>query len=177
MICVLMGVSGSGKSTIGRLLSERLGWPFYDGDDFHPAGNIEKMRAGIPLTDADRLPWLTLLRNAIHEIDGNAIFACSALKQSYREFLGEGVPDLVWVYLKGDRALLRRRMETRIGHFMKPEMSRSQWSTLEEPTDALIVEIDRRPAEIVAEIVAFLQDLKSGSERPRLEKPGLPLTS
>jgi gluconokinase len=159
MICILMGVSGSGKSTIGGLLSERIGWPFFDGDDFHPVENIEKMRAGIPLTDADRLPWLTRLRDAIREVNGNAIFACSGLKQSYRAFLGEGISDLVWVYLRGDFALLQRRMEARQGHFMGAEMLRSQLETLEEPTDALIIGIDRDPGEIVGAIVSFLRDV------------------
>jgi carbohydrate kinase (thermoresistant glucokinase family) len=160
MICILMGVSGSGKSTIGRLLSQRIGWPFFDGDDFHPVENIEKMRAGIPLTDADRLPWLTRLRERMREVDGNAIFACSGLKQSYREFLGEGVSDLVWVYLKGNSDLLQRRMEAREGHFMGAEMLRSQLETLEEPTDALIIGIDRDPGEIVEVILTFLRDVK-----------------
>jgi carbohydrate kinase (thermoresistant glucokinase family) len=158
MICILMGVSGSGKSTIGRLLSQRCGWPFYDGDDFHPVENIEKMRAGIPLTDADRLPWLTALRERMKAVNGNAIFACSGLKQSYRAFLGEGISDLVWVYLRGDFALLQRRMEARQGHFMGAEMLRSQLKTLEEPTDALIIGIDRDTGEIVGAIVSFLRD-------------------
>src|SRR5262245_21560944 len=105
MIVIVMGVSGSGKTTVGRLLAHELGWPFHDGDDFHPAANIEKMHSGVPLTDADRAPWLDAVHDLIADIaraGGNAVVACSALKRVYRERIGDRVPDVRVVYLRGD---------------------------------------------------------------------------
>ncbi len=154
MVIVLMGVSGSGKTTVGTRLAEALGWTFADGDDFHPSANVEKMRRGEPLTDADRWPWLRALRDYIGErlADGApAVVACSALKAAYRTVLLEGNPGAELVYLRGSYALIRRRMEARPDHFFDAEMLDSQFETLEEPTpdEALIVDIDAPPAEIV----------------------------
>jgi len=131
-----MGVSGSGKTTIGRLLAQDLGWPFYDGDDFHPQANIDKMRQGIPLTDDDRDAWLTALRQQIETFIDNrqsAVLACSALKQAYRERLRGDRPEVRFIYLKGDYALIRQRLQGRQGHFMKADLLSSQFATLEEP--------------------------------------------
>ncbi|PSF35240.1 gluconate kinase [Aphanothece hegewaldii CCALA 016] len=155
MICILMGVSGSGKSTIGQLLSKKLGWPFYDGDDFHPPENVAKMRQGIPLTDEDRHSWLSTLRSLIEQHQ-NGIIACSSLKESYREFLQGDRSDLVWIYLKGSYEEILERMQHRTNHFMKPQMLRSQFATLEEPKNALVIDISLSPEKIIEQIVAIL---------------------
>lgn len=152
MVVVLMGVSGSGKTTIGQLLAQDLGWPFYDADDFHPPANVEKMRRGIALTDADRDPWLTALRGLIadHLRDGrSAIVACSALKQAYRDRLRLDKDRVRFVYLKGDFALLHRRLDARQSHYAKANLLPSQFETLEEPQDALTVEVGQRPEAVV----------------------------
>jgi gluconokinase len=154
MVVVLMGVAGSGKTTVGRLLAERTGATFYDADDFHPPANVEKMRGGVPLTDEDRLPWLEALRSLIAsclERGVRAVLACSALKEEYRERLlvDERVK---FVYLKGDYELIEQRLKNRSGHFMKREMLDSQFDTLEEPRHALHVEAAARPDEIVEAI-------------------------
>lgn len=156
MILLLMGVSGSGKSTVGQLLASQLQWQFADADDFHSPENIDKMRRGVPLTDADRTPWLKTLRQKIEHwthSGSNALLACSALKQSYRDELNAG-PEVHFVYLKGTSQLLRQRMLARHGHFMTESMLASQLTTLEEPTekDAFVLDIARSPAEIVAQI-------------------------
>ncbi len=155
MIIVLMGVAGSGKTTVGRLLSADLGWPFFDGDDFHPQANIEKMRRGIPLTDVDRMPWLDalncLIRDTIDE-GRNAVIACSALKQAYRDGLKESAADVRFVHLQGDAPLMQRRIEARPDHFMKAGMLASQFDALEEPAAALIVDAAEVPKAIVARI-------------------------
>lgn len=150
-----MGVSGSGKSTIGQLLSQKLGWPFYDGDDFHPPENVAKMRQGIPLTDEDRRSWLSTLRSLIEQHQ-NAIIACSSLKESYREFLQGDRSDLVWIYLKGSYEEILERMQHRTNHFMKPQMLRSQFATLEEPKNALVIDISVSPDQIIDQIVGLL---------------------
>ncbi len=152
MFIVLMGVSGSGKTTIGLQLAERLGWPFYDGDDFHSPANIEKMRHDIPLTDADRQGWLSTLADLIrdHLARGNpGILACSALKQAYRDRLCVDPDAVRFVYLKGTYEEIWERMQHRSGHYMKPEMLASQFVTLEEPSDALVVEINQPPEQVV----------------------------
>lgn len=151
MVIILMGVTGSGKTTIGRMLSEQLGWKYYDADDFHSAANIEKMHGGIPLNDEDRRPWLESLRELIRgslERDENIVLACSALKESYRDLLV--LDDRVHlIYLKGDYELIRKRLSERHGHYMNPKLLDSQFETLEEPTDALPVDVSSTPEEIV----------------------------
>jgi gluconokinase len=154
-----MGVAGSGKSTVGRLLAERLGWPFLDGDDFHPPENVEKMRRGIPLTDADRLPWLERLAELTRQNGGSAVLACSALKESYRRILSGGDPRVRFVYLRADPALLAARLERRKAHFFTRALLESQLATLEEPTPAsTAIAVDAsRPAEtVVQDILAGL---------------------
>jgi gluconokinase len=156
-----MGVSGSGKSTIGDRLSRRLGCSFYDGDRFHTPENIEKMSRGIPLNDRDRYPWLEKIRNLMTEISQRqetAVIACSALKESYRQFLTQDQHQtIVWVYLKGSYEQIQQRMMTRVGHYMKAQMLRSQLETLEEPQDALILDISLAPETICDRIVAYLE--------------------
>ena len=157
-VVVLMGVTGSGKTTIGRLLSKELGWKYYDADDFHPPANVEKMRSGIPLNDDDRKPWLETLRDLISqclERGENAVLACSALKESYREFLvlNERVR---LIYLKGNRALIKERLDARRGHYMNPALLDSQFETLEEPKLGYILDISLSPDEIVKNIRSYL---------------------
>jgi len=158
MIIVLMGVCGSGKTTIGEKLAERLGCGFSDADGFHPKENVEKMRAGVPLTDEDRWPWLRALRAAIEgwQAEGvSHIVACSALKQVYREILSP-LDDVVFVYLKGSAEVIGPRLRARQGHYMNPALLESQFATLEEPQDAVVVDIGGTPDEIVADVLARL---------------------
>jgi gluconokinase len=157
-----MGVAGSGKSTIGQLLAQKLGWQFYDGDDFHPPENIEKMSRGIPLDDRDRLPWLLKLQDLIEQVRrerNNAIIACSALKQAYRDFLDGNQQDILWVYLKGNYELLYQRIQQRQQHYMKAEMLQSQLESLEEPKNALIFDISMNSEEIALQIATRLSSL------------------
>lgn len=159
MILVLMGVSGSGKTTVGIALAERLGWPFVDGDDFHPPANVDKMARGAPLTDADRWPWLQTVRSFIDERierGESTIIACSALKQAYRTVLRDGAEDAVrFVYLRGDFDLIRERMRRRKNHFFDADLLASQFDALEPPNsdDAITVDIDQPPDAIVDAIV------------------------
>ena len=153
-----MGVAGSGKTTIGELLAARLQSTFIDGDAFHPATNVEKMSHGIPLTDADREPWLAAIHARI--VDALArgerlIIACSALKQKYRDTLGRDI-DLVWVYLKGSQELIFARLQARSHHYMKAGMLASQFADLEEPTDAIVVDVSSPPDAIVQQIVSTI---------------------
>ncbi|MGB7281698.1 MAG: gluconokinase [Candidatus Acidiferrum sp.] len=154
MIVIVMGTTGSGKTTIGSSLAERLVWQFADADDFHPPANVEKMKHGIPLTDADRMPWLATLRDKIIEWNAthrNVILACSALKQSYRDELRVS-PNVRFVYLKGSYELFSQRVLARKGHFAKQDLLVSQFADLEEPADAITVDARKSPEEMVGEI-------------------------
>ncbi len=156
-ILIVMGVSGCGKSFIGDRLAQVLGGVFADADDFHPSANIAKMANGIPLNDTDRSPWLEILRDQIElhqKTDNYYVLACSALKQLYRDRLrGNDSPEtLIFVYLKGSKALIRHRMEAR-EHFMPPALLDSQFATLEEPIDAIVVDIELSPDEIITAIL------------------------
>ena len=157
-----MGVSGAGKTTIGALLAERLGWPFEDADSFHPPRNIAKMRAGEPLADEDRWPWLFAIAAWIdrrRQAGGRGIVSCSALRRRYRDILVAGRPDVQLIHLTGDEALISRRHAGRVGHFMPSSLVRSQFEALEEPTPeerALVVSVDQPPAAIVEQIVTSL---------------------
>ena len=154
-IVVLMGVSGVGKTTVGRLLADRLGWTFVEGDGFHPPANVEKMRRGEPLGDADRGPWLRALRRGIDELVAagrSAVVTCSALKRTYRAILSDGRPEVTFVWLDAPPEQIRDRMRRRVGHFMPPGLLASQLATLEPPRDVLRVDATRTPAEIVAAI-------------------------
>lgn len=154
MVIVVMGVAASGKTTVGHLLAEELGWTFYDADDFHPASNVEKMSRGVPLDDEDRRPWLETLGELIREclsLGRDAVLACSALKESYRERLL--IDERVRVaYLEADRELIRERLTERHGHFMKAGMLDSQFAALEEPEESTHYDAAHPPAELVREI-------------------------
>jgi gluconokinase len=154
MIVIVMGTTGSGKTTIGSLLAKRMGWEFVDADDFHPPSNVEKMKHGIPLTDADREPWLKALHDKIVEWTAekrSIVLACSALKQSYRDEL-RASSDVKFVYLKGSYQLFSERVLARRGHFAKQDLLASQFATLEEPTDAITVDAAAPPEQIVSEL-------------------------
>lgn len=158
---IIMGVAGSGKSTVGKMLATRSGGSFHDADDYHPAANISKMATGIPLDDADRAPWLARLRREVIDaapIGNTTILACSALKRAYREVLGGGTAGVALVYLKGDAATLAKRLENRAGHYMKADMLASQLAALEEPSseEGLILGIDATAMEIVKAIESAL---------------------
>lgn len=156
-VVIVMGVAGSGKSTVGALLASRNGGTFHDADDFHPPANVAKMASGTPLDDADRAPWLARLRKEVIDATpaGNfSVLACSALKRIYREQLGVGTRGVMLIYLKGSPATLAERLAGRSGHYMKPGMLNSQLATLEEPgpDEGLTVEINGSPVEIAAAI-------------------------
>lgn len=161
MVIVVMGVSGCGKTTIGKLLSEKLQIPFYDADDFHPEENVNKMASGTPLNDEDRKPWLLALASQISQWNQKkgAVLACSALKKSYRELLGSNIaPDtIIFVYLKGNQELIKNRLQERNGHYMPPELLDSQFKTLEEPENAIAVPISDSPENIVSTIINKIQ--------------------
>jgi gluconokinase len=155
MIVLVMGVAGVGKTTIGAALAQALGARFIDADDYHPPENVAKMKAGIPLQDADRLPWLEKL-NDVLRIEKKAVLACSALKEAYRRRLGEGVPEFKIVYLHGSAELIRSRMKTRNHRYMPAALLDSQFAALEAPADAIAVDVATPLAESVAAIVARL---------------------
>ena len=152
----IMGVSGSGKTTVGKMLSEKTGIPFFDGDDFHPTANINKMAAGHPLNDEDRQEWLTALNNlAKKEIDNKgAIIACSALKKTYRIILKKRLNNCFFIFLNGDFSTIKNRVEARSGHFMPVRLLKSQFEDLEIPKDAIVIDIKNDPAAIVSLIIS-----------------------
>jgi gluconokinase len=169
VIVVVMGVSGSGKTTVAALLSAALGYQFQEGDDLHPRENVEKMHGGTPLTDADRMPWL---RNIAEEIDGwwakgeSGVVTCSALKRSYRTIIIGDRPGVALVFLKGSPDLIRRRLAARHEHFMPVALLDSQFAALQEPTPdehPITVDVGGKPVEIVAEIVRQLEERHCGS--------------
>jgi gluconokinase len=161
VIVVLMGVAGSGKSTVGKLLAHDLGWTFIEGDDFHPPSNVEKMRRGVPLNDDDRRPWLDAIRKRLEQASQageNVVLACSALKHQYQHYLSAYRPENVrFVYLSGSEEVIRRRLADRTGHFMNPALLQSQFEDLEPPADALRVDIGHSPEVIAAEVRAKLK--------------------
>ena len=151
-----MGVSGSGKTTLGKALAQRLGWDFFDADDFHPPANIVKMAAGIPLSDSDRAPWLAPLHEQLLstlKAGRHPVLACSALKDKYRAQLLEGMDGIAIIYLKGSYDLIFSRMSIREGHYMKPEMLKSQFDTLEEPKDAVVLDVEMSLEEMIDTII------------------------
>jgi len=154
VIVLLMGPAGSGKTTVGELLASQLGWEFADGDRFHSPANIEKMARGVPLDDNDRIPWLDAIHEAMEQWSAqrrNVVLACSALRKSYRERLQTGSGAKL-VYLKGTYELLLKRLHLRKGHYATEQLLASQFADLEEPSDAITIDVARSPKEIVAEI-------------------------
>jgi carbohydrate kinase (thermoresistant glucokinase family) len=158
-IIYIMGVSGCGKTTVGKLLSEKMGIPFFDADDFHTAANKEKMNAGQPLNDEDRKGWLQKLNALalVHAALKGAVIACSALKDKYRSVLQNGIADTEWIFLQGTYQMIYERMKKREGHFMHANLLTSQFESLEIPVNALTISVEKKPEEIV-EII--LQRLK-----------------
>jgi gluconokinase len=159
MILLVMGTTGSGKSTVGKMLAERLGWVFLEADDFHSPSNKEKMHRGIPLNDADRAPWLAAIHQELlrqNQLGKNVVLACSALKQEYRDELHAQLAMQV-VYLKGSEDVLRAHIEGRHGHFAGESLLPSQLATLEEPADALVEDVRQTPEAIVENICRRLQ--------------------
>jgi gluconokinase len=156
VVFVFMGVAGSGKTTVGKLFAEKAGARFYEGDDFHPLENVAKMRAGIPLTDADREAWIKTLRQIVVDAlakEEFSVLTCSALKAKYRDTLAAGDPRVKFVHLTGPTHLIGERLKSRRGHFMPPTLLASQLAILEPPTDALVFSCEKPPPEIVAKLL------------------------
>lgn len=169
MIIILMGVSGAGKSTVGRLLAHALGWTFVEADEYHPAANIDKMHRGIPLDDEDRRAWLEALRHRLEQARQqceNVVLACSALKHAYQHYLAGFDPQEVhYVCLVGSEDVIRQRLAQRKGHFMNPNLLHSQFETLEPPEDGIQIEINDSPETVVATICQRLG-------LPNIKEPG-----
>ncbi len=161
MIIIVMGVTGSGKSTIGKLLADHLSLPFVEADDFHSKENVAKMSKGIPLTDEDRYPWLQSLSQTLQREEKNkgAVLACSALKEQYRHLLQQGLNEkIIWIYLEGSEKMISERMRKRQGHFMPEELLHSQFVTLEKPDYAYSFSIEKKPEAIVSEILKIIKN-------------------
>ncbi len=164
IVAVMMGVSGSGKTTIAEGVAARLGWDVLEGDEFHPPANVAKMKSGIPLDDADRLPWLQAIAGAIDRklAEGDsAVVACSALKRSYRGIIIGGRRNVVLIYLRGTHTVIGKRMASRKGHFMPPSLLESQFATLEEPgpdENPIVVDVAPPPDAIVANVIKAMQE-------------------
>lgn len=168
MIVVVMGVAGSGKSTVGPMLATAIGFAFLEGDSLHSAANVEKMGRGIPLTESDRRPWLAAIHARLLDAvqrGEDLVVACSALTEASRSILADGVP-ITWVYLKGSEAVLRARLRDRTGHYMKAGMLDSQLEALEEPADAIVGDITESPAAIVEQVLAALRRSTSAGNQP-----------
>jgi 6-phosphogluconate dehydrogenase len=165
MILIIYGVTGCGKSTVGKKLADKLDLPFFDGDQFHPEANKNKMNAGIPLTDEDRIPWLKNIASnlVVWEKKKGAVVACSALNEKYRQILNV-IPDIQWVLLDGSKSLIKDRLSKRVGHFMNPALLESQFTTLEKPNYGIKVSIKNTPEKIVQEIVKRINKLENQSE-------------
>jgi gluconokinase len=160
LIIVLMGVAGSGKTTIGLSLASKLGWPFFEGDDFHSKANVEKMAQGTPLTDEDREGWLAAIAEKIGLLEqdsSSGVIACSALKDSYRKTLSSAAGDVKFVFLRGDYESIRERLESRKGHYMKSTLLQSQFDILEEPENSLDIDIQNSPEKIVDTIIQMIE--------------------
>ncbi|WP_462252403.1 gluconokinase [Ferruginibacter sp.] len=159
-IIYIMGVSGCGKTTIGKLLSEKIAVPFFDGDDFHSAANVEKMKAGEPLNDEDRIEWLQKINELAFEQQQlkGAIIACSALKEKYRIVLNSGITKPVWIFLQGSYQIIFQRLQNRQGHYMPPALLQSQFDNLEIPPNAFSINIANEPATIVELILDKLNE-------------------
>ncbi len=156
-VFIIMGVSGCGKTTVGRALARVTGGSFFDGDDYHSEANVEQMRSGTPLSDADRRQWLEALRDLARERSrepGPSFLACSALKKSYRDILRSGNPGLRFLYLAGSQSLIRARLDARAGHYMPPGLLKSQFEALEPPQNAVLIDISGGTDEIVARILS-----------------------
>ena len=157
MIVLVMGVAGAGKTTIGAALAQELGWPFIDADDYHPPESVAKMKAGVPLEDADRWPWLSALNEKLKQLE-HAVLACSALKASYRKRLAQGIERFITVYLDGDFALINERMKRRRHRYMPAALLESQFAALEPPADAIRVDVAADASSCVALIRRRLQE-------------------
>ena len=162
MVVIIFGVSGSGKTTIGQLLAQELGWRFYEADDLHSPANVEKMRRGVPLTDQDRWPWLESLRELIKRCVAtgeDAVLACSALKEEYRRYLQVNA-EVKLIFLRGEYPLIAKQLRRRRGHFMNPGLLQSQFADLEEPQPgeaSIVIELGRSPRKLVQEIKSKLR--------------------
>jgi len=168
MIVVVLGVAGSGKSTVGTMLADAMHCPFLDADSLHSAANVGKMMRGVPLTDADRAPWLVAIHARLLEAfrsGRSLVVGCSALRKSYRAAIAEGIA-ITWVYLKGSEALVRSRLRHRAGHYMKADMLASQFEALEEPSGAIIVDVAQSPEAIVEQVLGELREPPRADGRP-----------